>query len=185
MKKPNPSYIQVTKDFQPVVDTFATLLYEKTILHPPGTKAEFVELVYQTFNQVLFPADLDSAKLKYNELKLQFTKSGPLGETSYAAPIERQDYARRKPAKPYQSTLARVNHQNRIKSANTAWNSANAELKSIWNNAAIAFDTTPKLDGINLFRGVYISLLVDNQPIPDPFIPTDELLRYYHAHKSS
>lgn len=31
MKKPNPSYIQVTKDFPPVLDKFATLLYEKQL----------------------------------------------------------------------------------------------------------------------------------------------------------
>ena len=128
MKKPNPSYIQVTKDFQPVVDTFATLLYEKTILQPPGTKAEFIELVYQTINQVLFPADLGSAKLKYNEPKLQFTKSGPVSGTSYAAPIERQDYARRKPAKPYKQTPARLLQQTRMGQASSGWKSTDPAI---------------------------------------------------------
>ena len=184
MNKPNPEYIQITKNLQPVLDTFAGLLYQEITKMLPKSEKELRELINQALEQVLFAGKLDSAILKYKELKLQFTKSGPLGTASYAAPKERQDYARRKPSKPYQSTPARVNHQNRIKSANTAWNSANPDLKSLWNNAADSFDTAPKLDGINLFRGVYISLLVDNQPIPDPFIPTDELLRYYRTHKS-
>ncbi|MDI6783662.1 MAG: hypothetical protein QME64_06140 [bacterium] len=180
MKKQNPSYIQVTKDFTMVVDTFAALLYEKTTEQPPETKAEFIELVYQTINQVLFPADIDSAKLKYNELKLQFVKSGPLGETSYAAPKERQDYGRRKPKTEYKHTERRDPQLNRMKLATDAWNSSAASIKKQWKTTADKEQTTP----VGLFSGVYMSLLADNLPIPTPFHPTPELLKYYHSRKS-
>jgi hypothetical protein len=180
MKKPNPSYIQVTKDFPMVLDTFATLLYEKITEQPPGTQSEFIELVYQSIKQVLFPADLDSAKLKYNELKLQFTKSGPLGKTSYAAPFERQDYARRKPAKPYQVTPARLLQQSRMQLASSVWKSTDPAIRVQWEQAAL----TEQNLAVSLFCGIYMMLLADNLPIPDPFIPTPELLQYYHSRKT-
>lgn len=180
MKKPNPNYIQVTKDFQPVLDKFGTLVYKKIAKEPPGTKAEFIELVYQTIEKVLFPVDLGSAKIKYNEPKLQLTKSGPLGDTSYAAPKERQDYGRRKPKVAYKLTEGRKSQLNRMERAMEAWNSTLDSIKIQWKQAADTEQTTQ----VGLFSGIYMSLLADNLPIPDPFIPTPELLQYYHSRKS-
>lgn len=179
MKKTNPSYIQVNKDFSGVLDRFAVVLYEKSKEKPAGTQSEFNKLVYQSINQVLFPADIDSAKLKYNEPKLQFTKSGPLGTASYAAPRERQDYARRLPSVPFKQTPARRLQQSRMQLATTAWNSIDTATRAKW-------DRTAKVEQnftVSLFCGIYMQLLSDNRPIPDPFLPTPELLKYYHSRK--
>ena len=177
MKKPNPSYIQVTKDFQSVLDKFGTLLYEKIAEEQPTTKEAFIELVEQTIETVLFPIDLDSAKLKYNELKLQYTKSGPLGETSYAASFERQDYARRKPSKPYKLTPKRKQQLERMQQAIAAWKTTAPDEQEQWKQAAAGFS----MCGIHLFRGVYITLLINNLPIPIPFLPTQKILHYYRS----
>ena len=132
MKRPNPSYIQVTKNLQPVVDTFASLLFKRITKKLPKSEKELRKLIYQAFEQVLFPVELSSAKLKYKEPKLQVTKSGPLGNASYAAPKERQDYARRKPSKPYQPTPARQQQQTRMQQAIAAWNSATPSIRTKW-----------------------------------------------------
>jgi hypothetical protein len=97
MKKPYPSYIQVNRDLSEIIDRFALVLYRKALKQLVWSQSEFNKLVYASFNQVLFPAELDSAKLQYLEPKMQISKSGPLGDSSYAATRERQDYARRKP----------------------------------------------------------------------------------------
>jgi hypothetical protein len=180
MKKPNPSYIQVTKNFQPVLDTFASLLYKRITKTLPKSEKALRKLISQVLEQVLFPVELSSAKLKYKEPKLQLTKSGPLGNASYAAPKERQDYARRKPAKPYQPTPARQQQQARMQLAIAAWKSTDSDIQTKWNQAAIEFNFA----GVHLFRGVYITLLIDNLPIPIPFLPTDELLKYYRSKKA-
>jgi hypothetical protein len=180
MKRPNPAYIQVTKNLQPVLDNIAGLLYQEITKTLPKSEKELRDLISQALERTLFPADLDSAKLKYNEPKLQLTKSGPLGQSSYAAPIERQDYARRKPAKPYQVTPARQLQQVRMQLATAAWNSIDTATRAKW-------DRTAKIEQnftVSLFCGIYMQLLADNQPIPDPFIPTPELLKYYHSRKN-
>ncbi|MFB3895553.1 MAG: hypothetical protein ACE14V_04545 [bacterium] len=177
MKNPNPSYIQVNKDFDEVLDKLAAVLYSKVQNQPVSTQSEFHRLVYESINQVLFPAELDKSKLVYLEPKLQFAKSGPVGTASYAAPIERQDYGRRKPRKPYQVTPARQIQQTRMQIASSAWKSADADIRSQWEQAA---GKEPTL-GTSLYCGVYMALLADNKPIPNPFIPTPEILEYYHS----
>jgi hypothetical protein len=180
MKRTNPANIQVTKDFLDILNIFADILFLEINKNPPKSNVEFREQVDRAFSQVLFPADLATAKLKYNEPKLQFTKSGPVGTASYAAPIERQDYARRKPAKPYQVTPARQMQQTRMQQASSAWKSASPEIRIQWEQVA----EKEQYLAVNLFCGIYMLLLADNQPIPNPFIPTPELLKYYHSRKS-
>jgi hypothetical protein len=177
MKKPNPADIQVTQDFQVVLDNVVKILYAELAVTPIKSEMELMKLIDKILESILYPADLTSATLKYKEPKFQFTKSGPVGKTSYAAPIERQDYARRLPSKPFKPTPARQLQQSRMQQAVSAWKSTDANIQSQWNQAAIEF----KLGGVHLFHGIYLALLTDNEPIPTPLLPTPEILQYYRS----
>lgn len=177
MKKPHPSYIQVNIDLSEILDKVAVVLYEMVQVQPVNSQSEFHRLVYESLNQVMFPAEVDTAKLVYLEPKLQMAKSGPVGDSSYAASIERQDYARRKPRKPYRTTPARQMQQTRMQQAINAWNSTDYSIQTQWEDAALNM----QMAGVHLFRGIYIARLVDNLSIPEPFIPTPELLQYYQS----
>jgi len=177
MKRPNPADIQITKDFQLVLDNFVRLLYIELANKPVNSEKELHEVVYQVIEHVLYPVDLSSALLKYKEPKMQFTKSGPLGKTSYAAPIERQDYARRLPSKPFKQTPSRQLQQSRMQQAVSAWKSTGADIQAEWNQASKEFNFA----GVQLFHGVYLALLIDDKPIPTPCLPTVEILQYYRS----
>ncbi|MFB3897631.1 MAG: hypothetical protein ACE14V_15165 [bacterium] len=177
MKRPNPADIQITKDFQEVLDQMVKILYSELAATPLKSEIELKNLVKCILEEMLYPADLTAAVLKYTEPKLQYTKSGPVGNASYASPKSRQDYARRLPSKPYEPTPARQMQQSRMQEAVSAWQSTDAGIQSQWNQAAIAFN----LGGVHLFHGVYLALLIDNKPIPSPLVPTPEILQYYHS----
>lgn len=180
MKNPNPAVIQITKDFGVILDNVVKILYSELGKTPVKSEIELRDLVDGIFGQVIYPGNLTNAALKYTEPKLQLTKSGPVGKSSYAAPRDRQDYARRLPSKPFNQTPFRQLQQTRMLEVVAAWKSSDANIKSQWNQAAIEF----KLGGVHLFHGVYLALLIDNKPIPTPFLPTSELLKYYHSRKT-
>ncbi|MFB3896663.1 MAG: hypothetical protein ACE14V_10215 [bacterium] len=177
MKKPNPEYIQVNRDLSEILDRFSSVLYKKALKLLVWSPYNFNKLVYESINQTLYPAELESAKLLYLEPKLQISKSGPLGNNSYAAPRERQDYARRKPKKAYKPTPARQTQQSRMQLAIKAWKSTEPSIQLQWNQAAMNM----QMGGVHLFRGIYIARLVDNLSIPEPFLPTQDLLKYYQS----
>ncbi|MCX7918817.1 MAG: hypothetical protein N3A72_04240 [bacterium] len=155
-------------------------MYKQLTKKSVKSEKELQKIVYQAFEQVLFPVDLSTATLKYNEPKLQLVKSGPLGTASYAAPKERQDYARRKPAKPYMLTPARQLQQSRMRQATTAWKTTPESIRIQWKQIAEKEHNY----AVSLFCGIYMLLLADNRPIPNPLIPNPELLKYYHCRKT-
>ncbi len=179
MKNPDPAYIKVTRKFPKVLEAFSSKLFEEIAKEQPKSQDELQNLVFQLFGNVLFASDLSTAILKYKELKLQFSKSGPVGDTSYTIGNDRQDYGKRKPDKEYKSTADRKKQTDRMKPTNIAWQTASESIKEQWNTAADEFP----FFGVHLFKGCYLFLLGDNQPIPDPFLPTPEILAYYRAKK--
>ncbi len=177
MSNSNPSFIQVTQNFEPLLNRLAFRLLLKIDESPFFSIQEVQEWLIQEFEKMLFPAELSSAVIRYLEPKLQFTKSGPLAYNSYAAPRKRQHYSRRLPSTPCEPTPKRLVQQNRMRQAVQAWQQSTPAIRGQWQTAAIPFHT----DGVYLFRGIYICLLVDNQPIPNPFVPTPALLHYYRT----
>ncbi|MCX7919933.1 MAG: hypothetical protein N3A72_10100 [bacterium] len=177
MKNQYPTFIYITKKFNFVLDDFSKQLFNALTESIPTSEPELRKLITQILESILFPAELSTATIRYLEPKLQLTKSGPLGKNSYVRTNARQDYARRLPEKPYQPTPARIQQQTRMKLAVAAWQSTGDSIRNQWNKAATEF----QLAGVHLYRGVYICLLIDNLPIPDPFIPTPELLQYYRS----
>jgi len=180
MINPDSRYIPVTRNFKPILDTLSEVLFQRLNHSPFQSESEIRDWLYETFHSILFQGDLSSAVIKYNEWKIQFTKSGPVGDLSYAVSKDRQDYARRLPSPPYRPTPKRLLQQERVKQANENWKITTPDQRNQWKTAAKRFD----IEGVYLFQGIYISLLVDNQPIPDPFLPTPELLQYYKSRKT-
>ncbi len=180
MKDENSNYIQVTKDLDEVLEKLAERLYGDWSQFPVPTLEKSREWVVNTIQEILYPAELSGALIRYREPKLQFTKTGPMGNQSYAQPLEKQPYARRRPTTSPEKTPNRLLQQDRMRQANSAWKQLTPNEREIWDNTSIS----PILNGILLYRGIYISLLVDQQPIPNPLLPTPELLEYYRHRKT-
>lgn len=141
---------------------------------------EFQGWVAGTVKKVLMAVELESATIRYRQRKLAERISGPMGEVTYVDSKERRAHGRRLPSKPYQETPKRLIVQERVKEADFEWKNLHKNLKESWIKAGRKLH----IPGVSLFLGIYLSLLVDGKAIPNPLLPTQELMKYYKERKS-
>ena len=180
MKKKETNYIKVTKDLNGVMDRVAERLYRDWSESPVPSLVKSQQWISKTIQEILFPIDLPSAVIKYREPKLQMKKWGPMGDVSYSAPEGKQDYGRRRPKKSQVPTMKQLKQQERMRKTLDAWRDLEPNLQKRWKFVKI--DSNKR--GVHLFRGIYLSMLRDNKPIPNPLLPTTEILKYYLTRKT-
>jgi hypothetical protein len=167
--------IPVPMNLEEVLMKLSGPLFERVNQRKFQSEEETKEWLRSIFQGILFCGDLSTAVLRYQQSKLCESITGPLGNRTYIDSQKRGSYARRLPSKSPESTPKRKIQQDRMKLANQSWKTLPDGQKNLWEVVSKPFNK----GGVHLFKGIYVSLLVDHQPIPDPFLPTPELMDYY------
>ena len=112
MKKPYPHQIQITASGEYVLDRILHKL--KVLLEgsPLLTTQELKQAFERALREVFFISDLSTWVMKFHQVSLNDSISGPMGKLSYAHSRKIQNYARRRPQKPPKATPARLIQQN-------------------------------------------------------------------------
>ena len=181
MKKPYPHQITVRASGKYVLDRISPKL--KVLLegsHLP-TAQDLSQILERALREVFLISDFANVVVKFNQAKIDDSISGPIGKLSYAHSRKIQNYARRRPQNPPKTTPARLAQQNYMRQAISAWKSSNNSIKTAWNDVS----ASQPYSGTHLFQGVYMALLIENLPIPSPFLPDPTLLKWYFTRKTS